>query len=444
MTIHSLLVTLLLLVLAYLSSFGTNKDRRGSKQAIQGITGDGLIKLWRRMDFRTRKRIVIGKGGRVKIGALNSLVVFGPTRCGKTSSVLIPMLCNFDGSAVVTSVKNDVFTNSHAARSLRSKTLVISEYEGDRGWRWDPADYAKDLPAAREVAHHMVISSNEYRNSSGDAKFWYRLAEPLLTGVLLASCTADSLDERKVLCNFEDLDFLLNRLDSIGEQDLTQSILGVLRNDERHASSVLITAQSVLSPHLQALELLHDASFDLDLHDVLHNRSTDPFTIYLIASLSSQERLAPYFGTIISLIGATLLREEHVRCGVLFALDELANVAPVSDLAKFASVGMSFGLQMVSVFQDFAQIRNVCGDSAGTVVNNHGTKIFFGGITDPSTLELFRSIRPLEEKTGVRNWPDVSELRFGEALVLEPFRAPSKIRLLRRSSTKEGKKFTFG
>ncbi len=443
MTVHSLLVTLLLLVLA-IGHLGAKRDGSRSKPEFKPIKGGVFINLWRRRGFGSRKRLVIGNGRGVKIGASNSVVVFGPTRCGKTSSVLVPILCNFDGSAVITSVKNDVFMSSHNARSSRSKLLVISEYERDQGWRWDPADYAKDLSAAREVAHHMVVASNEYRSSSGDTKFWYRLSEPLLAGVLLASNAIESFDERKLLCNFEDLDFLLNQLESMGEKDLAQSILGVLRNDERHASSVLITAQSVIAPHLQALELLQGASFNLDLSEVLRKRGTEPFTIYLIASLSSQTRLAPYFGTIISLIGANLLKEEHVRSRILFALDELANVAPVSDLAKFASVGMAFGLQMVSVFQDFAQLKSVYGESAGTLVNNHGTKIFFGGITDPSTLELFRSILPLEERNGLKSRPEISHLRFGEAVVFEPFMTPSKIRLVPRSLVKDGKKFTFG
>ncbi len=442
--LHSLLVISLLTVVVFDHLVSKNGRTKSADELKDIGVGGFFSKIWRGFSFNSNRWMLIGGRRHVKIHSSNSIVVFGPTRCGKTTYVLVPILCDFDGSAVVTSVKNDVYLKSCTTRGLKTKVLAISEYAGDQSWCWDPVDYAKNVPEAREVAHHMVISSGEYRNSSGDSKFWYRLAEPLLAGVLLASSTTETIEERKALCSFDDIDLLFNRLDFVGADDLSQSILAVLRNDERHASSVLITAQSVLNPHLQALELFKDASFKLDLNQILRSRWTQPFTLYLIASLSTQSRLAPYFGTIVSLVGATLMKEEYRTSNVLFALDELANVAPVSDLMKFASAGLAFGLQMVSVFQDFSQTRNIYGDSAGTVINNHGSKIFFGGISDPSTLELFRSVLSSTEQADSNRRLEISHIRRGEAVICEPFTPPSKVRLERRSSLKLRKKFTFG
>jgi type IV secretory pathway TraG/TraD family ATPase VirD4 len=44
------------------------------------------------------------------------------------------------------------------------------------------------------------------------------------------------------------------------------------------------------------------------------------------------------------------------------------------------------GLQLVTVFQDVAQIKDRYGTSAGTVVNNHRAKLFLPGISDLDTL----------------------------------------------------------
>jgi type IV secretory pathway TraG/TraD family ATPase VirD4 len=46
------------------------------------------------------------------------------------------------------------------------------------------------------------------------------------------------------------------------------------------------------------------------------------------------------------------------------------------------------GLQLVTVFQDLAQIKGRYGEAAGTVVNNHRAKMLLPGISDLDTLDL--------------------------------------------------------
>jgi type IV secretory pathway TraG/TraD family ATPase VirD4 len=69
-------------------------------------------------------------------------------------------------------------------------------------------------------------------------------------------------------------------------------------------------------------------------------------------------------------------------------LDEAANIAPVEDLPTVASTASAMGLQLVTVFQDVAQIKGRYGDAAGTIVNNHRAKLFLPGISDLDTLDL--------------------------------------------------------
>ena len=54
---------------------------------------------------------------------------------------------------------------------------------------------------------------------------------------------------------------------------------------------------------------------------------------------------------------------------LLLVLDECANIAPLRDLATLASTGAGQGIQLISVFQDMAQIYAVYGrDHARKVV----------------------------------------------------------------------------
>jgi type IV secretory pathway TraG/TraD family ATPase VirD4 len=71
----------------------------------------------------------------------------------------------------------------------------------------------------------------------------------------------------------------------------------------------------------------------------------------------------------------------------LVVLDEAAHIAPLAELDTLASTASGHGVQLVTVWQDLAQLQARYGARAGTVVNNHRVKVFLSGIADPTTLE---------------------------------------------------------
>lgn len=73
----------------------------------------------------------------------------------------------------------------------------------------------------------------------------------------------------------------------------------------------------------------------------------------------------------------------------LLIVDEAANIAPLPDLDTLASTAAGVGIQLLTVWQDLAQISTRYGDRALTVVNNHRAKIALSGISDPKTLDYF-------------------------------------------------------
>ena len=70
---------------------------------------------------------------------------------------------------------------------------------------------------------------------------------------------------------------------------------------------------------------------------------------------------------------------------LLLVLDEAANIAPLRDLAQIASTAAGLGIQLITVWQDRAQITARYGQHAATVVNNHRAKLVLSGITDATT-----------------------------------------------------------
>ncbi len=84
---------------------------------------------------------------------------------------------------------------------------------------------------------------------------------------------------------------------------------------------------------------------------------------------------------------------------LLVVLDEAAHIAPLPELDGLAATCASHGIQIVTVWQDLAQVRGRYGARAPTVLNNHRAKLFLPGIADPDTLEYASRLIGDEEAT---------------------------------------------
>jgi len=119
--------------------------------------------------------------------------------------------------------------------------------------------------------------------------------------------------------------------------------------------------------------------------------------------MDEQRRLQPLFATLVQEILAAAYERatetgEPIEPPLLLVLDECANIAPLRDLTTLAATGAGQGIQLVSVFQDMAQINAVYGrDQAPTIISNHRAKVVLSGIADPRTLEYVAALLGDEE-----------------------------------------------
>ena len=160
--------------------------------------------------------------------------------------------------------------------------------------------------------------------------------------------------------------------------------------DERTRSSIYTTVETVLAafadPGVLASALMPDLRAERLLDGGFH-------TAYLCAPAHEQRRLQPLFATLVQEIVACAY-DRATETGqpldppLLLVLDECANIAPLRELATLASTGAGQGIQLVSIFQDMAQINAVYGrDRAPTIVSNHRAKVILSGIADSQTLD---------------------------------------------------------
>jgi type IV secretory pathway TraG/TraD family ATPase VirD4 len=178
-------------------------------------------------------------------------------------------------------------------------------------------------------------------------------------------------------------------LDRAGVEEATAAANASWGRDERTRSSIYATAEIVLEAFADPAVLASSRTSDIQPQRLVDGPAS---TLYLCAPSHEQERLRPVFSALLSevLIAAftRAAREGHgLDPPLLIILDEAANIAPLRELDVLASTAAGHGVQLVTVWQDLAQIQARYGERAATVVNNHRAKIILSGISDPATLD---------------------------------------------------------
>jgi type IV secretion system protein VirD4 len=340
-------------------------------------------------------RLTLGRSGRSLLAAQErqSAIVFAPTETHKTSGLAIPALLEWQGPALVTSVKGDLLAETLTCREELGEVMIFdpAQTSGMEASRATPLWGAASWHGAMRVAHWLCAAA---RSSSGDLKdadFWFATAEKLLAPLLFAAASSGRtmsavvrwLDEGP-----EANDAAVAKLLVEADEPAARRAWQATQNrEERQRSSVYTTAEMAIGAFADLRVAEETASADYTPAALLDGH---PNTLYLCAPLHEQERLRTLFSTIVQELLAVAYERAAVEGPLdpplLLLLDEAANIAPIPNLAEIASTGAGQGIQLLSVFQDMAQVSTRYGRRASTIVNNHRAKLFGTGISDPETL----------------------------------------------------------
>jgi type IV secretion system protein VirD4 len=344
-----------------------------------------------------------GPNGPVYAGAQRSAMVLGPSRSGKTSSLVIPNLMLASGPVVSTSTKPDVMQATAAARGQEGCTLLYDpsgEIERPKGVEpvgWSPLTRATSWDAAVQTADAMVraaqISESAASRAPGE-HHWTERASALL-GPVLHAAALESLPMRTVVRWIDRHDGatpLHILAANIGDEATATDLLaGIVSTEAREQSSIWSTASGVLAAYRSQGAMASTQLPSLDATAFCRGSHT----MYICSPSRRQNLFVPLVvGAIGDVRDATYDRE---LAGVhasptLLALDEMANIAPLPDVASMVSEGPGQGLLVLACLQDLSQARHRWGSEAEGWFSLFGTSVILPGIADPSTLRILSSL----------------------------------------------------
>ena len=380
--------------------------------------------------------IYLGRNGRdERIGINDDRHIFtaAGNRSGKGTSLIVPNLFLWPGSAVVIDPKgeNAAITAKHRACNEGHKVLAIDPL-GESGLdeefmgRFNPLeliDIESDeaIDTASMIADSLVVKTNQKDTH------WDESARDLIAGLILHVCDTEIACERTLgrvhqLLNKGDPEFaevmyataLENRDENdnslivppnpfhalwthmsyseAANADVCDTIIGaarcIMEMGDNERGSVLSTARRntrfIGTPKIK--QALAASNFDIDAVKTAEHG----MTLYLCLPARMFPTHARFLRLIISIL---LFRMEEIglekpACGhpVLFILDEFASLGHMEMLEKAAGLMAGYGVKLWPIVQDLSQMQKHYKESWQTFLSNAGTMMFFAN-SDLTTLE---------------------------------------------------------
>jgi type IV secretion system protein VirD4 len=441
-----------------------SRERRGARWASARELAPLRVRaprLRRRRDSAdTSARLGLGYRGRrlLRAEARHALVVFGPPQSGKSAGVAIPALLEWDGPAIASSVKTDLYAATIRRREALGDVTVFDPYglSSAHGSTWSPLRAANTWDGALSTALRMTAAGELDTGNVKAGAYWAAAAEQRLAPLLWTAARTGGGIESVVRWAYgqgdAELPTILHRLLDQAGSDRARAdaqaaydahvAFDALAGDTR--SSIESTVQMLLrayrSPRVQASAI----SCEITPERLLN----DSGTLYLIGDSHRSRLLRPLFIALLQELVDHAYHQALIHGGrltrpLLLCLDELGNVAPLPNLAEVASTAPSHNIQLVSIFHDIAQARSRYGDQASTVINSHRARMLLPGVADLETLRYFSDLLgeqrvDRQQQTGRQSLPErhplaaperLRRLEDGRALLIYGRLAPTRLRL---------------
>lgn len=368
------------------------------------------------------------KNGMVGINDDRHLLTVAGSRAGKSVSVIIPNLIDYDGSVLVIDPKGELARKTAMRRGaggsfdtqlddgtpavrdipgLGQEVYVLDPFEvsGHQSSGFNPLDLI-DVTKENSVDDATLIADGlivRPKNGDGNSEHFFAAAQQFIRGLILYVAAVEPpkkrnlLRMRELLMGNEDaLGKLLVDMEALGDKAWgipaqAASLLSATGGDE--LGSILSTARNqTMFLDSPALRRTLERS-DFSPGDMKRKR----MSVYLCLPAARMPTHARWLRVIINL-ALVALEEDKTELGkdepkVLFIMDEFRVLDHLESIEKAAGQIAGFGVRLWPILQDLSQLQAMYPDSWETFLGNAGHTQWFG-ITDMTTL------RYLSERLG--------------------------------------------
>ena len=325
----------------------------------------------------------------------HAVLVLGPPRAGKTTSVVIPSLLAAPGAALSTSTKRDVIDATWQARSRLGQVWLFDPAGEQTTWPagirklcWSPVAAATSWDQALIMARAMTTVSPAAHGTRNE-HHWSERSTALLAPLLYAAnLTSQPISTVLRWVLRAELDPAGKALEDHNATVAGDVLIGIARTDERERSPIFSATAGTLAAYNANATRRAAADPNFDPHHFA--RSTD--TVYITAPAHKQSLAAPLVvGLLEQIRHATYQHATNDKPStppVYLCLDEVANIAPIHDLPALISEAGGQHLHILACLQDLSQARTRWGtDAADGFLSLFQTKLILNGIADTRTLE---------------------------------------------------------
>jgi len=338
---------------------------------------------------------VSGHGTWVLADPESAVMVLGPPRSGKTSAVMIPAVMGASGAVIATSTKPEVMRATVAARSEVGQAWLFDPAaserrlpDGVRRLYWSPVAAASSWDEALVTARAMSACTRAGAGTTNESHWTERAAALLAPLLYAANLTDRPIAEVLRWTLRKDLAPARAVLLDCDSEIAADVLAGIEQTDARERSSIFSATAGVLAAY--NADAVRASAAQPNFDPARFAASTD--TIYITAPEQLQALCAPLIVGMLEQIRHAVYEraanEAADGAAMLWALDEVANIAPIHDLPALVSQAGGQRLHVMIGLQDLSQARSRWGvEVAEGFMSLFQTKAVLSGIGDSRTLE---------------------------------------------------------
>ncbi len=332
---------------------------------------------------RPKPGIIIGgwtdRSGRLRYllhTGVEHVLCLGPTRSGKTASVLVPSLLTWPFSMIVYDPKGELWQRSAGWRQKEAGNIVMrfAPADVDNTIRWNPFSRVRaGTPYEyRDVAN--IIEQVSDPKGKGPTDHWEPSAANFMVGVALLSFNQFNGCSLSALLDLiddpaNDVTVLLKKMAALPHKQIAQVGRGMLNTADRERASIISTARRLLRLYRDPV-IARNTDVSHFAIDELMNADR-PVTLYIETRGEDELRLRPLVRLFLTLAVGQLISKPPVlvdgretiphKYRLLLAIDELASLGESEPLELALSKSAGAGITALLLAQDHEQIVKAYG-----------------------------------------------------------------------------------